>query len=304
MTEFIYEITEEDAGMRIDRYLSLKPDLPSRSYLQKLIEDLSVKVDNRPVKANYRLQKGNIILVEIPEPKELEVVAQKMDLDIVYEDSDLLIVNKPKGMVVHPGAGHMTGTIVNALLYHCKASLSGINGVLRPGIVHRIDKDTSGVIVACKNDIAHRCVAAQLAEHSVKRRYYAIANGCLEGEGTIEGAIARSKNNRLKMCIDPSGKSAFTHYQVLAANDKYSYICCRLETGRTHQIRVHMDHIKHPLMGDTVYGNIPCKYHTDGQVLHAAVLGLTHPTSGEYIEFEAPLPDYFSKILVCEDLTT
>lgn len=298
MTEFIYEITEEDAGMRIDRYLSLKPDLPSRSYLQKLIEDLSVKVDNRPVKANYRLQKGNIILVEIPEPKELEVVAQKMDLDIVYEDSDLLIVNKPKGMVVHPAAGHEDQTLVNGLLYHCKGELSGINGVMRPGIVHRIDRDTTGLLIVCKNDFAHASIAEQLKVHSITRRYHAIVSGEFSEDGTVDAPIGRNPNDRMKMAINhKNGKEAVTHYKVLETLKKYTYVECSLETGRTHQIRVHMSEVGHPLLGDEVYGPAKCPFALEGQTLHAKVIGFNHPRTGEYVEFDSELPEYFQKLL-------
>ena len=296
-TQVLY-VDTADAGNRLDVYLDDYFEELSRSYIQKLIKDGLVTSGGAAVKANLRLKGGEEISISLPDPEPLEAQPEDIPLDIVYEDDDLIFINKPKGMVVHPGAGHMTGTVVNALLYHCKGSLSGINGVLRPGIVHRIDKDTSGIIVACKNDLAHRSVAEQLAEHSVNRKYLCIVNGVLDDdEGTIDAPLARSKNNRLKMAITPGGKRAVTHYKVLERFDRYTYIECRLETGRTHQIRVHMDSIHHPLLGDTVYGNIPSKFHTDGQVLHAALLGLTHPSTGQYIEFSAPLPEYFSDIL-------
>ncbi|MBQ7248394.1 MAG: RluA family pseudouridine synthase [Lachnospiraceae bacterium] len=288
----------DDAGMRVDAYLAYVLDDLSRAYIQKLIREGLVCCNERQIKANYRISPGDEIAVDLPEPQPLCVPPIEMDLDILYEDDDLIFINKPKGLVVHPAPGHMEDTLVNGLLWHCRNSLSGINGILRPGIVHRIDKDTSGVIVVCKNDSAHRSVALQLAEHSAVRRYQAICCGAVTEDGTVDAPIARSRTNRQKMAIDRSaGKRAVTHYHVLETFDKYTYIECALETGRTHQIRVHMDSISHPLMGDTVYGNRPCPFRTDGQVLHAGVLGLVHPSTGQYIEFTAPLPEYFSGIL-------
>ena len=237
--------------------------------------------------------------MEIPDPEALDIQPENIPLDILYEDSDLLIVNKPKGMVVHPAPGHSSGTLVNGLLYHCGDSLSGINGVQRPGIVHRIDMDTTGVLVICKNDFAHNHVAHQLAEHSITRKYHAIVHGVIEeNRGTVNEPIGRSKTNRLKMAVEPfNGKRAVTQYRVLERFGKYTYVECQLETGRTHQIRVHMTHIHHPLLGDTVYGNQKSPFHLDGQTLHAKVLGLIHPRTGKYLELEAPLPDYFDDLL-------
>ncbi|MBQ0026395.1 MAG: RluA family pseudouridine synthase, partial [Lachnospiraceae bacterium] len=297
MTEEILYPDISDEGMRLDVYLSDRYDEMSRSYLQRLIKEGNILIGGQSIKAGYKLRGGEEITVVLPDPEVLDIVPENIPLDIVYEDDDLIFVNKPKGMVVHPGAGHMTGTLVNALMYHCGDSLSGINGVLRPGIVHRIDKDTSGIIVACKNDNAHREVAKQLACHSVTRTYYAIACGNIDSDGTVDAPIARAKNNRQKMAVDPMGKRAVTHYHVIQNLNGYSYISCNLETGRTHQIRVHMNHINHPLYGDTVYGNRPCKHQTDGQCLHAGVLGLIHSTTKEYIEFKADIPDYFEHLL-------
>jgi len=292
-------VDQADAGIRLDSYITDYLDSFSRAYLQKLIKDGLVRIDHQTCKANYKLRGGEMIEIEIPEPEPLAVIPENIPLEILYEDEDLIFINKPKDMVVHPAPGHLSGTVVNALLFHCGDSLSGINGVMRPGIVHRIDKDTTGVIVACKNDKAHQSVARQLAEHSITRRYYAICNGVLEQEdGTVNAPIGRSKTNRLKNCVDSmNGRHAVTHYRVLQRFHKYTYVECRLETGRTHQIRVHMDHIHHPLLGDPLYGNIPSPFKLQGQVLHAGVLGLIHPTTGEYLEIQAPLPEYFTKLL-------
>ncbi len=294
-------IIELESGERIDKYLSQElPDL-SRSYIQKLIKENQVFVNQHTVKANYRLEEEDEILVVIPDAKEPDILPEEIVLDILYEDEDILIVNKPKGMVVHPSAGHYSGTLVNALLYHCKASLSGINGVLRPGIVHRIDKDTTGSLLVCKNDIAHQFLAEQFKVHSMKRVYHAIVHGILkEDSGTIEGPIGRHPQDRKKMCINPkNGKEAVTHYKVLQRFSNYTYITCELETGRTHQIRVHMASIHHPLLGDEVYGPAKCPIkHLEGQTLHAMTLGIIHPKTKEYIEFNAPLPNYFQKLLL------
>lgn len=299
MKLYTYEVQEEDIGKRLDKFLSEKPEMPSRSYLQKLIEESQVLVEKKPVKSNYKLQRGNEIHVTIPEPKELEVEAEPMDLDIVYEDEDLLVVNKPKGMVVHPAAGHDAHTLVNGLLYHCHGNLSGINGILRPGIVHRIDRDTTGLLLVCKNDFSHAAIAEQLKVHSITRRYHAIVYGELSEDGTVNAPIGRSPNDRMKMAINyKNGKEAVTHYHILEQLKKYTYIECRLETGRTHQIRVHMSSIHHPLLGDTVYGPSKPPFLLEGQTLHAKVLGFIHPRTGKYLEFEAPLPEYFEKLLV------
>lgn len=290
---------KDEKAERIDRYLAERcPDF-SRSYLQKLLKDQAVSVNGRPVKANYKIQPKDRILLEIPEAQKTDILPEEIPLDILYEDDYLLVVNKPKGMVVHPSAGHMEGTLVNAVLAHCGEHLSGINGVLRPGIVHRIDKDTTGALLVCKDDFVHRDLAEQLKEHSIKRRYRAIVCGNLkEDEGTVEGPIGRHPIDRKKMAVNyKNGKDAVTHYQVLERFGQYTYIECRLETGRTHQIRVHMASIGHPLLGDSVYGSSKNPWKLQGQTLHAMILGFRHPVIGEYMEFEAPLPEYFCKLL-------
>ena len=289
-----------DSGLRIDKYLSTVNEQLSRSYIQKLLKSGLVLVDGKPVKASYQIDEGDVISLDIPEAVEPEIEPENMDLDILYEDQDVILVNKPKGMVVHPAAGHYSHTLVNGLMYHCKDQLSGINGVMRPGIVHRIDMDTTGVIIACKNDMAHNSIAAQLKEHSITRRYQAIVHGVLKDDaGTIEGPIGRHPTDRKKMSINyNNGKSAVTHYKVLKRFRQYTHVECRLETGRTHQIRVHMASIGHPLLGDLVYGPGKCPIPgLQGQTLHAGVLGFIHPRTGEYMEFTAPLPEYFAKHL-------
>lgn len=293
----ILEITENQAGERIDRFLADSQDL-TRSFLQKILKEGEVIVNGKSVKANYKLRKGDRIEFEIPEAVEPDIVAEDIPLSILYEDADVLVVDKPKGMVVHPAAGHYSRTLVNAVMYHCKGELSGINGVLRPGIVHRIDRDTTGSIIICKNDMAHNEIARQLKEHSINRRYRAIVTGVLKDEeGTIEGAIGRDKKDRKKMAITADGKPAVTHYRVLQSFKHYTYVECVLETGRTHQIRVHMASIGHPLLGDEVYGRKSDKYKCEGQCLHAMTLGFHHPRTGEYIEVNAPLPPYFEHLL-------
>lgn len=293
----ILEITENQAGERIDRFLADSQDL-TRSFLQKILKEGEVIVNGKSVKANYKLRKGDRIEFEIPEAAEPDIVAEDIPLSILYEDADVLVVDKPKGMVVHPAAGHYSRTLVNAVMYHCKGELSGINGVLRPGIVHRIDRDTTGSIIICKNDMAHNEIARQLKEHSINRRYRAIVTGVLKDEeGTIEGAIGRDKKDRKKMAITADGKPAVTHYRVLQRFKHYTYVECVLETGRTHQIRVHMASIGHPLLGDEVYGRRSDKYKCEGQCLHAMTLGFHHPRTGEYIEVNAPLPPYFEHLL-------
>ncbi len=293
----ILEITENQAGQRIDRYLADTQDL-SRSFLQKILKDGEVAVNGKSVKANYKLREGDRIEFEVPEAVEPDIAAEDIPLSILYEDADVLVVDKPKGMVVHPAAGHYSRTLVNAVMYHCKGELSGINGVLRPGIVHRIDRDTTGSIIICKNDMAHNEIARQLKEHSINRRYRAIVTGVLkDDEGTIEGAIGRDKKDRKKMAITADGKPAVTHYRVLQRFKYYTYVECVLETGRTHQIRVHMASIGHPLLGDEVYGRKTDKYKCEGQCLHAMTLGFHHPRTGEYIEVNAPLPPYFEHLL-------
>lgn len=298
MDTYLFEI-QENQQMRLDKYLAEQFPEQTRSYLQKLIKDGEVLVNGKNVKTGYQLSKGDEVSVNIPEPKELDVEPQKMDLDIVYEDEDVILINKPKGMVVHPAPGHTTDTLVNGLLYHCKDNLSGINGVARPGIVHRIDRDTTGILIVCKNDMSHNSIAAQLKEHSINRRYRALVHGNLkEDTGTVEGAIGRHPIDRKKMSInEKNGKPAVTHYTVLERFGNYTLIECKLETGRTHQIRVHMSSIGHPLVGDEVYGPAKCPFKLQGQCLHAMVLGFVHPRSGEYMEFSAELPEYFEELL-------
>lgn len=293
-----FQITEE-AGIRIDRCLSEKCPQLSRSYIQKLLKDGQICVNGRPVKANYKVQKRDQILLSLPELKDPDILPEEIPLDILYEDEDVLVVNKPKDMVVHPSAGHTEGTLVNAVLAHCKGNLSGINGVMRPGIVHRIDKDTTGALLICKNDEAHRDLAEQLKEHTIRRRYRAIVAGNLkEDEGTVDAPIGRHPVDRKKMAINhKNGKEAVTHYQVLERFGNATYIECRLETGRTHQIRVHMSSLGHPLLGDETYGLSKNPYHLQGQALHAMILGFVHPRTGAYMEFTAPLPEYFLKLL-------
>lgn len=287
-------------GTRIDRYLSEQYPEHSRSYLQKLIKDGNVLVNGKHIKSNYKLSEEDEIQIEIPEPKEVDIQAEPVPLDIIYEDSDIIVLNKQKDMVVHPCPGHYTGTLVNGLLYHCKDQLSGINGELRPGIVHRIDKDTTGLLVICKNDHAHNFIAEQLKVHSITRKYHAIVyHNIGEEEGSVDAPIGRNPNDRKKMAVNyKNGKRAVTHYKVLERlKGQYTYIECSLETGRTHQIRVHMSHIHHPLLGDEVYGPKKDKFHLQGQCLHAKVLGFIHPTTKEYMEFTSPLPEYFEQLL-------
>ena len=294
-----FQVEPSEAGQRIDRYLSGKlPDL-TRSYLQKLIGEGFVLQKGKPVKNGTKTLAGEQIEVTVPEAEEPEILPEDIPLDILYEDADVILVNKPKDMVVHPAAGHYSGTLVNALMYHCRDGLSGINGVLRPGIVHRIDKDTTGVLVVCKNDKAHNALAEQLKEHTITRRYRAIVCGNLkEDEGTVDAPLGRHPQDRKKMAIvRQGGRRAVTHYRVLERFGSYTYIECRLETGRTHQIRVHMASLGHPLLGDEVYGRTKSPFHLEGQTLHAMVLGFQHPTTGEYMEFEAPLPAYFEELL-------
>lgn len=292
---------EEFVGERIDKFLSCRLEEVSRSYIQKLIKEGHVSVNGKPVKANYKLGAGDEISVEIPEAKEPDILPEDIPLDILYEDQDILVVNKPKGIVVHPAAGHYSGTLVNALMYHCKDSLSGINGVMRPGIVHRIDMDTTGSLLVCKNDEAHRILAEQLKEHTIRREYHAIVYGNIkEDTGTVDEPIGRHPTDRKKMSINhKNGKQAVTHYEVLERFGNFTYIRCRLETGRTHQIRVHMASLHHPLLGDEVYGpsSRPPFPGLKGQVLHAKILGIYHPATGEYMEFDAPLPQYFVDLL-------
>lgn len=299
MDNYNLEAGQEHQNIRLDKFLSDQLEGISRSYLQKLIKDGCVLVNGKHQKANYRLQSGDLIDLEMPEDQELDILPENIPLDILYEDQDLLVVNKPKGMVVHPSAGHFSGTLVNALLYHCKDDLSGINGVLRPGIVHRIDMNTTGALVICKNDFSHQSLAEQLKVHSITRKYRAIVyNNIKDDKGTIEGPIGRHPIDRKKMAINhKNGKPAVTHYEVLKRFGKYTYVECQLETGRTHQIRVHMASIGHPLLGDDVYGSAKTPFKLEGQTLHAMVLGFIHPSTNEYMEFSAPIPQYFDDLL-------
>lgn len=299
MNKIVLEADGEDEGTRIDKYLAESFQDFSRSYLQKLIKDEQIIVNEKIVKANYKIGANDQITVMIPDPKVLEILPENIPLNILYEDEDVILVNKPKGMVVHPAAGHYSGTLVNALMYHCRGNLSGINGVLRPGIVHRIDRDTTGVLIACKNDKAHNSLAEQLRVHSITRKYEAICFHLFhEPEGTIDAPIGRHPVDRKKMAINRiNGKRAVTHYRVLENLKGFSYVECCLETGRTHQIRVHMASISHPLLGDEVYCNAKTPYKLQGQTLHARVLGFIHPSTGKYMEFEAPLPEYFQDLL-------
>ena len=295
----LHEIEVTAAGWRADKLIAeALPEL-SRSAVQNLIRDGHVTCDNKIVQKSTKLAPGSVLCVEIPEARPLDVKAENIPLDIVYEDDDLLVVNKPKGMVVHPAAGNYDGTLVNALLYHCGDSLSGINGVMRPGIVHRIDKDTSGLLIVAKNDFAHFSLAEQIKEHSFTREYEAIVFGNLkDDEGTVNAPIGRSQYDRKKMCVtEKNSKHAVTHYRVIARYKGYTHIKCILETGRTHQIRVHMAYIGHPVSGDLVYGVKNEKVDFTGQCLHARKIGFVHPRSGKYLEFTSQLPEYFRNYL-------
>ena len=302
MTDSIIEITveKEDAGTRLDAFISSSASELSRNYAVQLIEDGRVSVNGQAeASKKYKVKEGEKIEISLPPPQELDVKPENIPLEIVYEDEDLLVVNKPRGMVVHPSPGNYDGTLVNAIMYHCKGSLSSINGVVRPGIVHRIDKDTSGLLVIAKNNTAHESLAGQLKEHSCKRVYTALAyDNIKEDELTIDEPIGRDERNRLRRAVRGSNmKSAITHIKVERRYGNYTLVTARLETGRTHQIRVHMAYIKHPLVGDTTYGPKKQSLVNDGQLLHAGVLGFVHPRSGEYLEFEAPLPEYFTRVL-------
>lgn len=298
MDEFRFQITEELEDLRIDKCMSMLIDSLSRSFIQKLIKEDAVSVNGKTVKGSYRVKTDDEVVFCLPKAVEPDIRPEKIPLDILYEDKDVIVVNKPKGMVVHPAAGHYSGTLVNALMYHCGDELSGINGVMRPGIVHRIDKDTTGSLIVCKNDIAHKDIAEQLKEHTINRKYRAICHGVLkDDEGIINKPIGRHPVDRKKMAVVADGKNAVTHYKVLQRFDKYTYIECVLETGRTHQIRVHMASIGHPLLGDEVYATMKSPFKLEGQTLHAQVLGFKHPVLGEYVEVSAPLPEYFNHLL-------
>lgn len=294
-----YFIEEDLNGSRIDKAVSECDGSITRSRAEQLIAEGRVSSCETTIKKpSYRVHTGEQISVLIPEPEITEIIPENIPLSILYEDNDIVIINKPKGMVVHPAPGHYSGTLVNALMYHCKDSLSGINGDLRPGIVHRIDRDTTGVLAVCKNDKAHLCLSEQLAVHNIKRIYYCIVTGNVKADGTVDAPIGRNPNDRKKMAIVKDGRRAVTHYRVLEHfGNKYTYLACELETGRTHQIRVHMASIGHPLLGDTVYGSAKQPYDTNGQVLHAGVLGFKHPESGQYVEYTAELPEYFAALI-------
>lgn len=300
---FSFVAAEENEDERVDKLLSALMGSLSRSYIQKLLANGGITVNGEGIKASYRVRSEDHIQVKLPPAITPDIEAEDIPLDILYEDEDVIVVNKPKGMVVHPAPGHYSGTLVNALLFHCKGNLSGINGILRPGIVHRIDRDTTGSVIACKNDRAHSSIAEQLKEHSIVRRYHAIVHGVIkEEEGTIHTLIGRHPSDRKKMAVrGDGGKDAITHYKVLRHLNNFTYVECSLETGRTHQIRVHMAHIGHPLLGDIVYGpknsQFSNKNGLEGQTLHAKILGFVHPSTGEYIETDAPLPDYFLDLL-------
>lgn len=291
---------KESKGTRIDLVLSLKLPEISRSFVQKLLEGGAVKVNgSQCVSKKYKVEEGDVIEVNLPEPKELEVEAENIPIEIVYEDEDLMVVNKPRGMVVHPAAGNESGTLVNAVMYHCGDRLSSINGVIRPGIVHRIDKDTSGLLLIAKTDMAHESLSAQLAEHSITRRYQALVfDNLAEDEGVIDAPIGRDPSNRLRCAVtELNSKRAVTHWRVIERFGRYTLVEARLETGRTHQIRVHMAYIKHPLVGDELYGPKKQPFNTMGQLLHAGVLGFRHPKTGEYMEFQCPRPEIFDSTL-------
>lgn len=297
MEERIYNIDETLKGKRIDKFLSEEFEGKSRSFIQGIIEKGTVLVNEKVVKSNYKLKTFDIVKVSMPEPEELDVQAENIDINILYEDSDVVVINKAKGMVVHPAPGNYNGTLVNALLYHCK-DLSSINGVIRPGIVHRIDKDTTGVLVIAKNDDAHVKLSAQLKDHSMKREYYALVEGKISKDsGTIDKPLKRSKKDRLKIAIDSDGRRAVTHFEVIERFKNTTLVKCVLETGRTHQIRVHMASIGHPLVGDPLYGFKKTKFKSGGQMLHAKVLGFIHPRTNEYVEFTTELPENYRKLI-------
>lgn len=299
MEQFTYQISLDEDEERLDKWISnALPDL-SRSYIQKCIKDNNILVNQKPQKASYRLKVDDEIVFSIPEAVEPVIAAENIPLSVLYEDEDILVVDKPKGMVVHPAPGHYSGTLVNAVMYHCMDHLSGINGVMRPGIVHRIDQDTTGSLVICKNDHAHKKIAEQLKEHTITRKYKAIVHGVIvQDTGVVDAPIGRDPNERKKMAVNrKNGKHAVTHYTVLQRFKEYTYIECQLETGRTHQIRVHMASIGHPLLGDKIYCSKKEAFHLKGQTLHAMVIGFVHPSSGQYLEITAPLPEYFEHLL-------
>lgn len=295
MNKVYLTVNSEFEGMRADKFISDNSHI-SRSLAAKLLEEGSCLINQKSAGKNCRVKSGDEIEITIPGAEEPEILPENIPLNIVYEDNDLLVVNKPKGMVVHPAPGHYSGTLVNALMYHCKESLSGINGVIRPGIVHRIDKDTSGLLIVAKNDKAHNGLAEQIKIHSFTRRYEAVVLGNIKENGTVNAPIARHRTDRKKMAVSEEGREAITHYEVIANYNKYSHLCLTLETGRTHQIRVHMAYIGHPVAGDPVYGDGKPKW-LEGQCLHAKEIGFVHPITGKELYFDSCLPDYFEKML-------
>ena len=293
-------ILESDLNdTRLDRAVSLCDEELTRSRAEHLIADGKVTVNDTVItKTSYKVKTADRVSITVPEPEETTILPEEIKLNIIYEDNDIILVDKPKGMVVHPAPGHYTGTLVNALLYHCRDSLSGINGNLRPGIVHRIDRDTTGILVVCKSDKSHLSLSEQLAKHSIKRVYTCIVTGNVKADGVVDAPLGRNPNDRKKMAVVKDGRRAVTHYHVLEHfGTKYTMLSCELETGRTHQIRVHMAHIGHALLGDTVYGSAKQPYDTEGQVLHAGVLGFLHPATSEYVEFTSDLPEYFKELI-------
>ncbi|MBU3214212.1 RluA family pseudouridine synthase [Clostridium estertheticum] len=297
MENYDFKVEENSVGMRLDVFIANEFEDKSRSYIQGIIEKENATVNGKCRKSNFKLKLNDTIDLSIPDPVELNVKAEDIPLDVIYEDSDVIVINKPQDMVVHPAPGNYSGTLVNALLNHC-TDLSGINGVLRPGIVHRIDKDTSGALVVAKNDNAHNSLAAQLKDHSMTRSYLALVEGLIkDDEGMVDAPIGRHSKDRIKMAIVESGKKAVTHYKVIERFEGYTLVECNLETGRTHQIRVHMAKIGHPLVGDLIYGFKKQKFNLKGQVLHAKRLGFIHPTTNKYMEFDSPIPTYFEKLI-------
>lgn len=298
INSIIKDIIVEKSGVRLDAYIASALENLSRSMVQKLIKSGNILVNNKIEKESYKVQNGDKITIEIPEPEESGLKKQDIPLDIIYEDNDILVVNKPKGMVVHPGNGNPDGTLVNAIMAHCEGSLSGIGGEIRPGIVHRIDKDTSGLLVIAKNDKAHINLSEQIKNRDVKKIYVALVRGVIpENEATINMPIGRSTKDRKKMAVDKNGKEAVTHFKVLTRYNKYTFIQVKIDTGRTHQIRVHMSHIGYPVVGDSVYSNGKNDFGIEGQMLHAKELEFKHPVTGKIMHFEAPLPKYFEEVL-------
>ena len=299
MTDYSFVCGDDISDQRIDRCIADMYEDFSRSFIQKLIKEEKVYVNGRAVKSSYRVSEGDRVSFSTPEPVLPDIIPEDIPLDILYEDNDVLVVNKPKGMVVHPAPGHYTGTLVNALMFHCRDELSGINGIMRPGIVHRIDMDTTGSLLVCKNDRAHLKIAEQLKEHSLTRIYTALTHGVIrDDEGTVNAPIGRSEKDRKKMSVNyRNGKPAVTNYRVIRRFEKYSLVECRLETGRTHQIRVHLSSIGYPVVGDELYSPYKPPCSLQGQTLHAGVIGFIHPTTGEYMEFSAPLPEYFEMLI-------